>query len=224
LSNGLEATIRDLQNHCHEIESLPESGVPGQLRSLVADTLKQVQERLQQDDFHKHGADLNTALTDVRNQTRNAAVELAETQQKSVRNAQQDLQRLSEWSELTQEEQSSCVSELEQLLGEATQDLAGIETLLNREYEITTRSAELKKHIEQLGQERRLERLEEEKQKAKKAGQKKLVRNLKFPSTVTNAEQLAELIRQLQELKSELTVYSEIEVNLTIADEMQGKS
>lgn len=218
LNDGLESTVRDLQKHCREIESLPESGVPGQLRSAVADTLTQVRERMEQDDFHKHGADLNTSLTEIQNQTRDAAVQLAEAQQQTVKSAQQDLQRLSEWSELTQEEQSSCASELEKLLGESAQDLSGIETLLNRDYEIGTQSTDLKKHIEQLGQERRLERLEEEKQKAKKAGQTKLVRSLSFPSTVTNAGQLEQLIRQLQELKSELAVYSEIEVNLTIED------
>ncbi len=218
LGDGLEATVRDLQEHCREIQSFPESGVPGQLRDQVGDTLKQVKERLGQDDFYKHGADLNTALTEIQNQTRDAAIQLAETQQQTVRNAQHDLQRLPEWTELTQEEQSSCVSRLEQLLGEATQNLSGIEMLLNRDYEISNHSSELKKHIAQLGQERRLERLEEEKLKAKQAGQTKLARNLLFPSIVTSAEQLTEIIRQLQELKSELAVYSEIEVNITIKD------
>ena len=119
---------------------------------------------------------------------------------------------------MTQEEQSRCVSQLDELLGEASKDLSGIETLLNREYEISTRSSELKSHIEELGQERRLERLEEEKQKAKQSGKTKLVRNMSFPSTMTSASQLEQLIRQLQELKSELAVYSEIEVNLSIED------
>jgi hypothetical protein len=211
LKQGLETTIRQLQHHRREIDSLPNSGVPGRLREDLSEEMSLLGQRLAQDDFCKHGADFNTALTTITARTRDAA------QKETIKEAQQDLQRLPDWAELTQEEQSQSLSQLDDLVTDASNDLAGLKKLLSQEFVISSCVSDLKKHIEQLGQERRLQRIEEEKQKAEKAGKTKLTRTVTLPAAVTTATQLEELIQQLEALKTELAVYSEIEVTIKIA-------
>ena len=218
LKNNMESTVRELQTHRREIEDLPDSGVPGALRNTLAEVLAQIAERLANEDFHKFAPDLNTLLTEMKARTRDASIEMAKAVKDAVREAQEDLRRLSEWSELTQEEQSQVIAQLDDLLTESTTDLPGLKKLLTQQYVINSRVTDLKKHIDQLGRERRSQRLTEEKAKAKKEGKSKLTRNVSIPSTMTSTAQVDELIRRLQELQNEFFLYSDIEVTFKVED------
>ena len=216
LRNGLEATIRDLQQHRREIESLPDSGIPGSLRGDLSEDLSLLADRLEQVDFCKHASDFSTTLTDIKACVRHAAIQMADAQKQTIRNAQEDLQRLPEWSELVQEEQSDSIARLESLLIEATDDLSGLKKLLSQEYVIGNRLTDLKKQIEHLGRERQRLRYEEEKAKSKKSGRVKIIRNLSVPATITNLSQIEKLIPELETLKTEFAAGSDIEVTIQI--------
>jgi hypothetical protein len=215
LKQGLEPTVRQLRTYQREIEALPGSGIPGDLRQDVAEDLDLVGKRLAQDDFYKHAADLNTTLTRVEAHTWKAADRLAEAQSTRIKDAQRALQQLPEWGELTQEEQSQQFGQLEALAIAPEHDLAGLKKLLAQEYVLASRVTDLQKQIEQLGRQRRLHRLDQEKKEAAKAGTK-VSRALKIPAAVTSAGQLDELIRRLQTLKEELALYGDIEVSIEI--------
>ncbi|MBX3380229.1 MAG: BREX system P-loop protein BrxC [Phycisphaeraceae bacterium] len=216
LKQGLEQTVRDLQNHRKEIGALPDMGVPGQLKADLADELTQLKDRLGQSDFYCHAADLNTTLTGIRSRVRDAATAMATGQKQAIKDAQQDLQRLPEWPELTQEEQGTVLGELDGLSTETTSDLGGFKTLLNQDFMITTKCGELKRRIETLGRKRKLDRFEEEKAKAKKAGQTKLTRTVSVPSAVRSVADLDGVITQLNGIKDELALYSEIDVTIQV--------
>lgn len=211
-----QTTIRELQTHRKDIASLPDMGVPGSLKSDLADELTQVKDRLAQSDFYSHAADLNTTLTGIKARVRDAATAMATGQKQAIKDAQQDLQRLPEWPELTQEEQGTVLGELDGLSAEATTDLAGLKTLLNQDFMISTKTGELKRRIETLGRKRKLERIEEEKAKAKKAGQTKLTRTVSVPGVVKSAADLDGIITQLHGIKDELALYSEIDVTIQV--------
>jgi hypothetical protein len=115
LEQGLEQTLRELQRHCREIQSLPSSDIPGQLKTELADELSSLGERIKQTDFFKHAADFNTALTTMQNRTRDAVIAMEKAQQTRAQEVEQDLQRLPEWLELTAEEQGSVFDDLENL-------------------------------------------------------------------------------------------------------------
>lgn len=218
LENGLEQTIRLLQQHRDAIEALPDSGIPSQLKTDLADDLTRLQERLAQDGFYEHAADFNTLLTSLQSRVRDAAMRMEEAQQERLQEAEQDLKRVPEWAELTQEEQSSVLGGLEELTLSVSRDVQGLKMLLNQELVIYDRVSELKDRIAQQGQERRRQRLEEEKAKAKQAGKTKLSRSVIIPTSITNTHELDDLIQELQALRHELALYSEIEVNMTFRD------
>jgi hypothetical protein len=96
--------------------------------------------------------------------------------------------------------------------------LAGFRQLLTRDYDISNAVAELKESIRRQGQERRLRRLEEERAKSGDQGPVRLKRSIPVPAQITTEAQLDELIRQLREVKEQLSFYPEIEVSLTITD------
>ena len=81
---------------------------------------------------------------------------------------------------------------------------------------IQSRVSQLKRKIEQLGHDRKIARLEEEKQRALREGRVKITRTMRLPSSLKSAGVLDKLIQDLQALKAELSVYSEIDVTIEI--------
>jgi hypothetical protein len=143
---------------------------------------------------------------------------MMEAQKNTIKVAQHDLPVLFEWSELTHEEQSQILAQLEALSIDVTKDLAGLKQLLGQEYTIQSRVSNIRKRIEEVGRERQLARLKEEKEQAVREGRSRITRALNFPTRVTNSSQLDVLIQQLQTLKTELALYNDIEVIIELKD------
>lgn len=216
LKNGLEQTVRELQQHRRDIEALPDTGVPGKLRQELADELTQVGERFARDDFYTHLTDLSTSLTAIKSCSRDAAIEMAQTQRTSIKEAAETLQRMPQWAELGRDEQSLVLNQIDGIIVESTEDLAGIKKLLNQSFVVRSQIDDIRDGIIKTAHERQISRLEEERKEAKKAGQTKLSRSVNIPATISSAADLEELIRSLQALKAELAVYSDIEVTIKI--------
>ena len=218
LDNGLDKTLASLTDHQQAIVALPDVGPAGDLKGLLSEELSQLDERLGSDDFHKHGPDFNTALTNITGRVRDCVVGMTDLQAQSIRGAQESLQRVLGWNELNQDERGTMLGQLEELACEVAQDLNALRTLLNQELAIQLKAAALQAEIKKLADERQRQRLEEEREKAKKEGRKTLTRTITVPASLNNTESLEDLIRQLQELRSELALYSEIEVTVQIED------
>lgn len=215
---GLEDTIRNLQQHCREIKDLPDSGVPGQLRNELADELDNLEERFGTENFYEYSADFSTSLTNIQAKTKNAVISMSGGQNNKIREAQQDLQRMPEWSELTQAEQSDILGQLEDKIISPSNDLSGLKKLIAQDFVISGLLSELKKKIETTVRERRRRSMEELRKKTGEDGKAKLIHDLKLPSTVTSSEQLESLIQMLQKLKNELTFYSEVKITINIEE------
>jgi len=218
LKNGLEKTIRELREHWKEITALPDTGAPGQLKSDVEEVLQPIAERLKQDNFYAHSADLNTALTTIKNHARDAAINMNDTQTLSIHAAQDELQMVYEWVELKPIEQSQTLAQLDTLGISTTHDLHGLKQLLNQQYVIQSQAEILKNEVIALGRERIEARLKAEKEQAALDGRTHITRSIKVSQRVSSTAQLEELIQQLQALKNELAIYSEIEVTIELKD------
>ena len=155
-----------------DIRGLPASGILQQLQSDLADQLAIMDEKLGETGFVKHGADLNTALTHIRSQTKTAAISMQAAHLQLLKDTQAELHLVPEWSELTQEEQVNCLSELDGLRTEATQDVAGILQLVNSQFVISSKANDLKKHIQELGAKRRRDRRDAKKNRLRKRAEK----------------------------------------------------
>ena len=218
LDNGLDATLRDLQAHRRDIEALPDTGVPGELRRELAEELGALSERLGKEDFYKHTADFNSQLTHLRGRVRDAVITLSDQQKLRLKEGVEDLQRIPEWEELTQEERGNAVNRLDGLALDATQDLSGLKKLLARDYDINSTLEELKRSIQRQGQERLRQRMEEERAKSGEKGPSKLTRKVAVPAKITTAADIDAVIQQLHEIKAQVGLYSEIEVTFSVGN------
>jgi hypothetical protein len=214
-TNGLENTMKNLLLHCSEIESLPDSKVPGMLRNDLEEEIAQLKERRINEDFYKYTIDFNTSLTTIQSKVSDAAINMNNGQKDNLKEAEQDFKRLAEWSDLTQEEQGNTLAQLEGLLIDTSHDLQGLKKLISQEYVNSARIREIKDRIIHQGQERRRQRLEDEK---KKKGKDKLTRTINIPNSLTKIDQLNELIKQLYDIKNDLELYSDIEINIKFLD------
>jgi hypothetical protein len=218
LDNGLDATLRDLQAHRRDVEALPDTGVPGELRRELAEDLGALSERLGKEDFYKHTADFNSQLTHLRGRVRDAVITLSDQQKLRLKEGVEDLQRIPEWEELTQEERGNAVNRLDGLALDATQDLSGLKKLLARDYDINSTLEELKRSIQRQGQERVRQRMEEERAKSGENGPSKLTRKVAVPAKITTAADIDAVIQQLHEIKAQAGLYSEIEVTFLVGN------
>lgn len=219
LDNGLDTTIRELQSHRREIEALPDTGVPGELRREVAADLALVAERLAQEDFYRHVADFNSQLTELKGRVRDAVATLQDQQKQRLKDGADDLRRLPEWNELSQEECSNADNRLTALELAVTNDLAGLKKLLARDFDIHTTIEDLKRWIQRLGQERIREREQDDQEEIKEPGLGKLTQAISVPAALTSASEIDALIRQLTALRARIGLYSEVEVTVSVQTE-----
>jgi len=188
--------------------------VPGKLRGDCAEDMDLLADRLAQEDFQEHAADLNTTLTDLRGRVSAAVGEMAESQKQRLNEAEEDLKRIPEWSELTQEEQTNALTQVAALVLSVSEDLSGLEKLITQEFDIHSSLSDLKARIVRDGRERQRRRAEEEKKKNLKEGKEKLSRTITVPVAVSSVSDLEDLIQQLQALKSQLAYYDEFEIRI----------
>ncbi len=212
LGHGLQGTIKDLRAHQRAIASLPSSGIPGQLKQDCADDLERLAGWLGQDDFYQHTADLGTLLTVLHGQVATAAVRMEHAQQARIRAGEQDLKRIPEWIELTQETQNNALDQLAGLGLSASHDLAGLQRLISHEFDLSTRLEELKQRIIREGRERQRQYLDEQKKKDVQDG--KATRTIAVPAVLSTTAELDDLIRQLQAQRDELRYYDDFELRL----------
>ncbi len=214
LENSLETTIKALRQYQQSIAGLPSTGIPEKLRSESMDDLDLLAGRLGKEDFYKHTADLNTTLTALRNRVSESVNEMVEAQKQRLQEAEQDLKRILEWVELTQEEQSNALDQLTKLTELASNDLTGLEKLIAHEFDIQSSLSELKEQIIREGRERQRQRVEERKKKDIQEGNIKIERSINVPISLSSTGEIEELIRQLQTLKAELSYYDEFELKI----------
>jgi len=216
LKNGLEITVRELREYTKEINALPGSGIPGQLKTNVLEELQQISDRLGKESFYLYAVDLNTTLRAIKTIVRDSVIKLEAVQKEAIKTTEQELRRIYEWTVLTQAEQLQSLAQLDALVAAATHDLAGLKKLLNQDYVIQNQVRELKKQIVDIGRKRQFERLKEEKEKAEREGRSKITRCMSMPPRVTSTAELDVLIQQLQALKNELAIYGDIEITIDL--------
>lgn len=207
--SGLAGTIKEYRDLTRDIRSLPASGIPQQLQTDLEEQLKIMDEKLAEPGFVKHAADLNTILTHIRAQTKAAAESMQKGYLQLLKEAQAELPRLPEWGELTQEEQVTCLSTLEGLQIQATSDIAGIQKLVNGQFVVSSKTGDLRRHIQGLGAKRKRDRLGTKDKET-------LERSIRLPAKISTTDALSKTICSLQEVLEEAAEYKGIRLDVTV--------
>jgi hypothetical protein len=220
LENGLESTLRDVKKYMSVVQALPDSGVPGKLKNELADELIQIQDRLNHQEFFKYATEFSSGLTTLKTRVRDSAIALQDEQAQRIKSAQEDLDRLPEWVEITQQEQNALFGDLEALQLDAPQDLSGLQALVNQEYMINSQVQDVKRRIQRIGSDRVREKVKAEQDKAAAEGKPlPMKRHFAPKSKITTMDDLDTLISELNKLRAELRYAHEFELVLNLKDE-----
>lgn len=210
--HGIGTTISELKQAIRHIESLPEAGIPGQLRSETSDQIEQLKTRLGSEDFFQHGTEYSTALTTLSAAISESAKALEEEQKSSIRNAMESLQNLPDWTELNAEEQSETLGKLDERIITVEQSISGLKQLVNNEYSIANQVNETKKSIKKLADDRRKEQVNANEDK-------KYEQTIRLKKKIVSYDELQAVKESLQVAESESRKYSDFEIDLELEDD-----
>jgi hypothetical protein len=211
LDQGLGDTVRDLRNFAGAIDDLPSTGILGELRESVREDLETVADRLAQDDFVRHKADLASGLTTLSARVADAVRAMARAQAQRLRDAEQDLELLPEWSAFTAEEQSNALAELQAPAATVGEGVAGLKKMIARQYDIEQTITDLKTRVVRDAHARLLREREAVAGGGFREPAEKARRPLPVPARIATAAELDALIRRLQALRIDLP-YTEFDI------------
>ena len=212
LDQGLEDTLRQLHDHRRNIDFLPDDGNVGVLKEDLRDVFEQINERLRCIEFFKYGTELSSFLTRIKTQVKKTIPLMVMEQEAQIKTYETDFYRISEWKELTRQEQDNLLADLEALRIEVVhEDLSELIGLVKQDFKIKKKGNELKTNIKKVGQQRLQEKVNEEQEEAKKTGTI-ITRKMTTKKQITQISDLDELISKLQEFRSELQYAHEFEL------------
>ncbi len=142
--HGLGATITELKQAIQRIESLPDSGAVGNLRTETAEEITQLKNRLSADDFYEHGTDFSTALTSMSNAISKTAKSLQLEQETNVKTAKESLTQMPAWPLLNQARKSELLGQLDDYLVPVEPSYSGIKQQMDIAYSMGTKLHELR--------------------------------------------------------------------------------
>jgi hypothetical protein len=213
--NGLRQTIGELQQLCSEIAQLPDSGIPGRLKSASTDQVNLVSGILSKEAFYDESAALQTARHDLAKQVETAVAELAQQQTNLRETELAKWQNLLDWVDLLGEDRGWFAAEVGKLEVDVSDNIAGLRRLLAHEYDLNHRLRELEKEVGVLATKRRKER---EKPSASEgesppAPQVPPVNfEIIVPAVIERVDQLEALVAQIQALRVRLAARQPVHI------------
>jgi hypothetical protein len=203
---GIDKTIKALRGLQSGIRELPTTGAPNELREATSDNLEAVDNMLTQDDFFKRAADLNSHRTSIEGRVSEAVSAMQAAQSKRIKAAEGELALLPEWAELTAEEQTNALAEIQAQSIEVSADSAGLKKLLARQFDIENTIAEIRKNVVEQGKARTKPLVypilsDTPQTSAKEKGKK----TIQLPTHIGTVAELDSLIRTLADLRPELS-------------------
>ena len=141
---------------------------------------------------------------------------MGNAQKNNIKEAETDLRRLLEWSELTQEEQTNVLSQLEDLKVETTPDLQGLKQLINQEFNIHSTLQDLRKRIVAMGRERAHEK---EKQRQEKAREENIfIKTVAIPKSIATLNDLNNLLKALEQVRANAMKHDKVDIRFKLDD------
>ncbi|MGY8704587.1 BREX system P-loop protein BrxC [Bradyrhizobium sp. 18BD] len=203
--HGIADTIKALRSLQRGVDGLPNTGAPKELREAAGEDLVAVADILAHDDFFKRKADLNTRRTTIEARVAEAVTAMHAAQAERLLAAESELALIPEWSEFTAEEQAGTLGKIQALSVEVMPDIAGVQKLVARQFDIEGTIAETKVKVVQEGKARRQQVLYPKTSSTPVQGvQEKRKKTITIPARIGTPAELDALIRTLSDLRREL--------------------
>lgn len=207
--NGLKDTVAALQELRTELAQLPDSGVPGKLKTQAADRLAQVADVLAKESFFKEMPTLQAGRSDLEMLVGSAVSDFT-TEQDQIRQAELERwQATPDWLELNADDRGWITSEVDKLAKTAPATLAGFRRLLAHDYDLTKRLQTLSLEVVQRAAAERALRAEKP---PGDEGAPVQDQPMFFPQAIAKLEDIDTLISQLRGYRDQIAAGKRIRV------------
>jgi hypothetical protein len=199
-----------------EIEQLPASGIPGQLKSASADHLSRVSDILSKDAFYNESAALQTVRHELVKQVETAVADIAKQQAHLRESELTKWQKLPDWADLLSEDRAWFAAEVEKLGADVPVNIAGLRRLLAHEYDLNHHLRDLETEVGVMAAKRRKEREEPPKPgdgTPPEPPAEPVDAEIVVPAIIERVDQLEALVAQIQALRVRLAARQPVRIH-----------
>jgi hypothetical protein len=226
LDHGLRIRLSHLNRLRREIESLPDFGLPGQLKLNAADPLAGVDEILARDSFFDESASLAAHSGILDSLVAATATDLGKQQDALKLEILDRWQSSPDWEILGEDDRTWFTSQIAQLACQADNDLEGLKALLNHDFTLNHRLRDLGDELR-----RRAATIRQERDKSAPADPEtddsttpKLeveVKAIYLPRSLGTPREVQDLIDQLQEHLRAMKAGASIRLDCKVLDDKE---
>jgi hypothetical protein len=215
--NGLKQVVSTLQELNTEIRQLPDSGVPGELKSKCSELLGQVNDTLAKENFYEASPKLQSSSQGLQKLISGAVGDLAKQQSQVCDRDVSQWQQARDWADLLPDDRAWFIAEADKLKHDAPETLSGLRQLLAHEYDLNHRLRELETQISTRAAQRRKDR-----EKPPEPGEEVsepdtpteiFEADVAVPSLFDKVEQLDTVVGQLQGFRPRLAARQRVRIH-----------
>lgn len=204
---GVEASFKEANSLKESIDSLPDSGIPQQLKEYTKNSFDTIQEITNDEDFFNRVSDLKDAISDIKTLCSDYCQKLLESENEKIKIEIKQIKKGVDWQKLNKEQRDELEDQIEGLVIDNKQGLNGIKEILNSNYTITNKIAEVK--------EQQAEYLKSKPIPKPKGGKGKKVKKdlTNYSKTISTTIELDEIISVLEDAKEDLNEGNIVEID-----------
>jgi hypothetical protein len=218
--DGLLVTVKSLRHHLREIGSLPDAGAAGNLKTETADLRSELSDKLADDRVFEHQTTLQSGLSVLKTSVDACCAELATELAGQVDRGSETLQAMPEWGHLNEVHRESLFGKVERLKPGSERGLAGLRSLLNQPYAISSGLDTVRKEMLRLTKVEQNESPEEDEQAADEndSKQEMSAETVSLPVEISSETDLNNLINALRQLGPKLKQFRRIRITWKTSD------
>lgn len=188
-----------------DINQLPDSGIPKELKDSCAEHFSRIDEILKSEDFVDEIPNLKEATAEIENLIADYGQRLQDAENQNIKEKANNITSGANWKKLNSDQKSEIGQQIDNLQLSNKQGIKGIQETLNTAYSVQNTFRAVEEQIAEYVK---------AKQEKTPQGKKTTAAELSdLPKQITKVEELDEIIKKLEELKSLVNDETIIELN-----------
>uniref|UniRef100_UPI00404841D9 BREX system P-loop protein BrxC n=1 Tax=Algoriphagus sp. TaxID=1872435 RepID=UPI00404841D9 len=204
---GMESAFREANYLKENIDSLPDSGLPKELKENTRKDFQTIEDIISDNSFFNRISDLKDAISNIKTLCSDYCQKLLTSENEKIEAEVKQIKSGKDWNSLSLEQQESLSTEIDGLVIENKQGLEGIKDILNSNYVVTNKISAVREQL--------IDYLKSASQPVTPTdGGRKVKKDLSnFSKTISSERQLDDLKLALEAMRDELKKGVEIEIN-----------
>jgi hypothetical protein len=134
IENGIEKTIKEIQNLKTDVNALPNDGAMLDLKNQVSSKFDEIERIFNSDSFYEKAPELNDYLSEIKNSIANACEASRNQENTNIRSEIEKLKAETNWSLLNTEQKGEFSTRLDNSVISEKEGISGIREIINEAY------------------------------------------------------------------------------------------